>query len=64
MGMILANVLLWLLKLVVLLFVLYVGKEIIDIILLLIDGESIGIIYFWMMVGLEFVLVIVFDFMN
>lgn len=62
--MILANVLLWLLKLVVLLFVLYVGKEIIDIILLLIDGESIGIIYFWMMVGLEFVLVIVFDFMN
>ncbi|KGE87757.1 MAG: ABC transporter ATP-binding protein [Phaeodactylibacter xiamenensis] len=63
-GMTLANALLRLLKSAVPLLVLYVGKEIIDTILLLIDGESTDTTYLWTMVGLEFALAIVSDLMN
>jgi ATP-binding cassette subfamily B protein len=63
-GMTLANALLRLLKSAVPLLVLYVGKEIIDSILLLIDGESTDTTYLWTMVGLEFALAIVSDLMN
>lgn len=63
-GMTLANAFLRLLKSAVPLLVLYVGKEIIDTILLLIDGESTDTRYLWTMVGIEFALAIVSDLMN
>jgi ATP-binding cassette subfamily B protein len=63
-GMTLVNALLRLLKSAVPLLVLYVGKEIIDSILLLIDGEGTDTTYLWTMVGLEFALAIVSDLMN
>ncbi len=59
-----ANAFLRLLKSAVPLLVLYVGKEIIDSILLLIDGESTDTAYLWTMVGLEFALAILSDLMN
>ena len=59
-----ANAALRLLKSAVPLLVLYVGKEIIDSILLLIDGESTDTTYLWTMVGLEFALAILSDLMN
>ncbi|MEQ8703757.1 MAG: ABC transporter ATP-binding protein [Phaeodactylibacter sp.] len=63
-GMTLANALLRLLKSAVPLLVLYIGKEIIDTILLMIDGESTDTAYLWTLVGLEFGLAIVSDLMN
>lgn len=59
-----ANALLRLLKSAVPLLVLYVGKEIIDSILLLIDGQGTDTTYLWTMVGLELALAILSDLMN
>lgn len=63
-GMTLANALLRLLKSAVPLLALYLGKEIIDAILLLIDGESTDTTYLWTVVGLELALAVVSDLMN
>ncbi|MCI4646909.1 ABC transporter ATP-binding protein [Phaeodactylibacter sp.] len=63
-GMTLVNALLRLLKSAVPLLVLNVGKEFLDSILLLIDGEGTDTTYLWTMVGLEFALAIVSDLMN
>lgn len=58
------NVLLRLLKSALPLIMLYIGKEIIDAILDLINGVTTDTAYLWTMVGLEFALALLSDVMN
>lgn len=58
------NVLLRLLKSALPLIMLYIGKEIIDAILDLINGVATDTAYLWTMVGLEFALALLSDVMN